>query len=58
MDVSVIQTLVGSLGFPIVACGGMAWFCATVLRDVQKTVENNTLVITKIVAKLGGIDIE
>lgn len=26
MDVNAIITLVGSLGFPIVACIGMAWF--------------------------------
>lgn len=29
MDMSSIATLVGSVGFPIVACCGMAWFIAT-----------------------------
>lgn len=29
MDVSQIVTVVGSVGFPIVACCGMAWFIAT-----------------------------
>lgn len=26
MDVNAIVTMIGSLGFPIVACIGMAWF--------------------------------
>ena len=33
MDMSSIATLVGSVGFPIVACCGMAWFIATTFRD-------------------------
>lgn len=33
MDMSSVTALVGSVGFPIVACCGMAYFIATTFRD-------------------------
>lgn len=33
MDASTIQSLVSSLGFPIVVCGAMFWFINKTLKD-------------------------
>lgn len=41
MDMSSIATLVGSVGFPIVACCGMAWFIATTFRDFNNLMTKN-----------------
>ena len=35
MDIGSIVTVVGSVGFPIVACCGMAWFIATTFSDLM-----------------------
>lgn len=41
MDMSSIATLVGSVGFPIVACCAMAWFIATTFRDFNNLMTKN-----------------
>lgn len=50
---------VGSLGFPIVACGALFWLnnkqderYQQQMENIRKAVENNTLAITKLVDKL------
>ena len=70
MDANTLITLIGSLGFPIVACIAMGWFFAKVndnyrqdIKELQAThkeevramteaIQNNTLVIQKLVDKL------
>ena len=65
MDANSIVTLVGSLGFPIVACIGLGWFITTELRNLRaehkaetdkmtEALNNNTLVIQKLIDKMGG----
>lgn len=60
MDVQMIITLVGSLGFPIFACCFLGWFIYKVVLDLQKTIEKNTKILEKILTKLdiheGGED--
>ena len=65
MDANMIITLVGSLGFPIVACCAMAFFIREMLNNHKKEVEemtkaiqNNTIVIQKLVDKMGCEDNE
>ena len=41
MDMSSIAALVGSVGFPIVACCAMAWFIATTFRDFNNLMTKN-----------------
>lgn len=62
MDAQMIITLVGSLGFPIVACIGCGWYINK--KDSQhkeesdkfaEALNNNTLVIQKLVDKLDTI---
>ena len=65
MDANTIVTLVGSLGFPICACIGLGWFVTSELRSMRsdhkeemakmtEAVNNNTIVVQKLVDKLGG----
>ena len=65
MDANTIVTLVGSLGFPICACIGLGWFVTSELRTMRsdhkeemakmtEAVNNNTMVIQKLVDKMGG----
>lgn len=52
MDMSSIAALVGSVGFPIVACCGMAWFIATTFRDFNNLMTKNNGLIEELIALL------
>ena len=52
MDMSSIVTLVGSVGFPIVACCGMAWFIATTFRDFNNLMTKNNVLTEELIALL------
>lgn len=52
MDVSSITAFVGSLGFPIVACCGMAWFIATTFRDFNNLMTKNNVLTEELIALL------
>lgn len=44
MDANTIIALVGSLGFPIVACIGMAYFCSKIINNNREDIkEMNTI---------------
>lgn len=42
MDANSIVTLIGSLGFPIVACVYMAWFTNTTIKEFRDAMTQNT----------------
>lgn len=52
MDTSSIATLVGSVGFPIVACCGMAWFIATTFRDFNNLMTKNNVLTEELIGLL------
>lgn len=52
MDMSSIATLVGSVGFPIVACCGMAWFIATTFRDFNNLMTRNNILTEELIGLL------
>lgn len=52
MDMSSIATIVGSVGFPIVACCGMAWFIATTFRDFNNLMTTNNVLTEELIALL------
>lgn len=60
MDISSLVTVVGSVGFPIVACCGMAWFIATTFRDFNDLMTKNNVLTEELIALLkdnkGGDD--
>ena len=62
MDMSSIAALVGSVGFPIVACCGMAWFIATTFRDFNNLMTKNNVLTEELIALLeddkGGADVD
>lgn len=52
MDLDMIISLVGSVGFPVVACAAMAWFYATQFKDFQSMVQKNNMLTEELVALL------
>ena len=52
MDISSIVTVVGSVGFPIVACCGMAWFIATTFRDFNNLMTRNNVLSEELITLL------
>lgn len=52
MDMSSIATLVGSVGFPIVACCAMAWFIATTFRDFNNLMTRNNILTEELITLL------
>lgn len=54
MDMSSITALVGSVGFPIVACCGMAWFIATTFRDFNNLMTRNNVLTEELITLLKG----
>lgn len=61
MDAQTIQTLISSLGFPIIACGYLAWMNekqdrrhAEEVSQLTQAVNNNTVVMQKLADKIEG----
>lgn len=54
MDMSSIAAIVGSVGFPIVACCGMAWFIATTFRDFNDLMTKNNGLTEELIALLNN----
>lgn len=52
MDFSSIAAVVGSVGFPIVACCGMAWFIATTFSDFNDLMTKNNVLTEELIALL------
>lgn len=44
-----IGQLISSCGFPIVACGFLAYYISNALKDLQKRTEENTQAINKLI---------
>ena len=55
MDYNSIVALVGSLGFPIVACIGLFWMINTTMKEFKETVSENTKVMTELVTIVKAI---
>lgn len=52
MDISTIVTVVGSVGFPIVACCAMAWFIATTFSDFNDLMTKNNVLTEELITLL------
>lgn len=52
MDASQIVTVIGSVGFPIVACCGMAWFIATTFSDFNDLMTKNNVLTEELIGLL------
>lgn len=49
MDFNTIIQAVGSVGFPIVITLVLLWYMKGELSELRKTVENNTLIMQKLI---------
>lgn len=54
MDFSEVMKMVSTVGFPIVAAGVLMWFLSTKMTTLEQAVQNNTLVMQRLLDKLGG----
>lgn len=52
MDIGQIVSVIGSVGFPIVACCGMAWFIATTFRDFNDLMTRNNVLTEELIGLL------
>ena len=52
MDIDTIVSLIGSVGFPIVACVAMGAFYATQFKDYQDMLQKNNLLTEELVVLL------
>lgn len=51
MTVQEITNLIGSLGFPIVACAALFWDRVTTSKELKKSVDSLTIAIEKLIEK-------
>ena len=54
MDFSEVMQMISTVGFPIVAAGVLMWFLSTKMTTLEQAVQNNTLVMQRLLDKLGG----
>lgn len=54
MDVNSIITIISTVGFPIVCCVVMFKIYREDLKSMQKAIDNNTIVIQKLLDRLEG----
>lgn len=52
MDITSIGQLIGSYGFPIVACGALFWYIVKEEREMRAIVQQNTTVIAQLLEHL------
>jgi len=52
MDIAAIGQLIGSYGFPIVACGALFWYIVKEEREMRTIVQQNTTVIAQLLEHL------
>ena len=55
MDISAITELVSNVAFPIAAFVMIFYSSTKTLEDMRKTIDENTLIMTKLVEKLDSI---
>lgn len=48
-----ISNIITTVGFPSGMCVILCYFLNTQMKDMQKTIENNTVALTKLIDKLG-----
>lgn len=52
MNISEVVTVIGSVGFPIVACCAMAWFIATTFRNFNELMTKNNVLTEELISLL------
>lgn len=57
MDVNAITELVSNVAFPIAAFVMMFYSSTKSIEDMRKTIEENTLIMTKLAEKLDNLNV-
>lgn len=55
MDINTVAQLVGSVGFPICMSIYLIYFMQTELKEMRKSIENNTLTMQKLLDSLNDL---
>lgn len=55
MDINAVTELVSNVAFPIAAFVMMFYSSTKTIEDMRKTIEENTLIMTKLTEKLDSI---
>ena len=58
MDVNTVVTLIGSVGFPIVACFAMAWFVNNTVENFRESIEKNNSLMDELIGLLRSDDVK
>lgn len=65
MDVNAITQIISTVGFPICACGALFWYMTKTNEQhkeetdkLKESIDNNTLIITKLYERLGSANYE
>lgn len=52
LDINTVVTLIGSVGFPIVACCAMAWFVNNTVENFRASIEKNNSLMDELISLL------
>lgn len=52
MNVNDVVSMIGSIGFPIIACCAMAWFIATTFRNFNDLMTKNNVLTEELIGLL------
>ena len=55
MDINVVAQLIGSVGYPTAMSIFLIYFIQTEMKEMRKTIENNTLTMQKVVDSLDDL---
>ena len=58
MDISAIVSVIGSVGFPIVACCAMAWFVNNTVENFRESIEKNNSLMDELIGLLRSDDVK
>lgn len=56
MDINTVVTLIGSVGFPIIACCAMAYFIATSFKEFNSLIERNNVLSEELIALMSTVN--
>lgn len=52
MNIAEVGQIISTVGFPIVTACGLFWYIVTTTKEMINAINNNTLVITRLLEKM------
>lgn len=53
MNLNELTSIIGSIGFPIVACCAMGWYINSTMQKFTDVMQKNTTALEKLISTLG-----